>query len=209
MSKTRMSSNDSETLVSVTDSGDKVERIRDLLFGTHMRDYTQRFDAISRDLLRLTQEATRINETIQEQENKFTRLVRQEVDRLAGQLQDQDKRAQQQLQQLDQRLTQQIKELDQKHTQHAKELSRTLARTERNLREELHDLSQRLNTMKVDRPTLGDLLIGIGQNLKSNDPTPLALTPDLLDQLSQELGGISDLVDELEAELTAEVANES
>jgi hypothetical protein len=39
----------------------------------------------------------------------------------------------------------------------------------------------------VDRPTLGDLLIDIGQNLKANDPTPLALVPDLLDQLSQEL----------------------
>lgn len=208
MSKTRILGNDGETLVSVTDSVDKVERIRDLLFGTYIRDYTQRFDAISRDLLRLTQEATRINETIQEQENKFNRLVRQEIDRLGEQFQDQDKRTQQQLQQLDQRLTQQIKELDQKHTQSAKELARNLARTERNLREELHDLSQRLNNMKVDRPTLGDLLIGIGQNLKSNDPTPLALAPDLLDQLGQELGSISDLVDELEAELTAEVANE-
>lgn len=187
MSKTKTVVDGSEMLVSVTDSVDKVERIRDLLFGTNMRDYTQRFDAISRDLARLTQETLRINETIQEQESKFTKLLRQEVDRLTAQLQDQDKRAQQQLQQVDQRLTQQIKDLDQKHTQSAQELAYHLARTERLLREELHELSQQLNNMKVDRPTLGDLLIGIGQNLKSNDPTPLALTPDLLDQLSQEL----------------------
>lgn len=176
-----------ENLVSVTDSVDKVERIRDLLFGTNMRDYTQRFDAISRDLSRLTQETVRITETIQEQENKFTKLLRQEIDRLAAQLQEQDKRSQQQLQQVDQRLTDQIKELDQKHTQNAKELAANLTRTERLLREELHELSQQLNNMKVDRPTLGDLLIGIGQNLKANDPTPLDLTPDLLEQLSQEL----------------------
>jgi hypothetical protein len=38
-----------EAIASVTDSADKVDRIRDLLFGTHMRDDTQRFDAISRD----------------------------------------------------------------------------------------------------------------------------------------------------------------
>lgn len=187
MTKSKMVAGGSEMLVSVTDSVDKVERIRDLLFGTHMRDYTQRFDAISRDLARLTQETIRINETIQEQESKFTKLLRQEVDRLAAQLQDQDKRTQQQIQQLDQRLTEQIKELDQKHTQSAQELASHLARTERLLREELHELSQQLNNMKVDRPTLGDLLIGIGQNLKSNDPTPLALVPDLLDQLTQEL----------------------
>lgn len=177
----------SESVISATDSVDKVERIRDLLFGTQMRDYTQRFDAISRDLSRLTQETARIQEAIQEQENKFTKLLRQEVDRLAAQLQDQDKRTQQQLQQVDQRLTEQIKELDQKHTQNAKELAYNLARTERVLREELHELSQQLNHTKVDRPTLGDLLVEIGQTLKTNDPTPLALVPDLLDQLSQEL----------------------
>lgn len=193
MGKTKALANSGDTLVSVTDSVDKVERIRDLLFGTHMRDYTQRFDALSRDVARLTQETVQINETIQEQESKFTKLLRQEVDRLTAQLQDQDKRTQQQLQQLDQRLTQQIQDLDQKHTQGAKELAYNLALVERTLREELHELSQQLNKMKVDRPTLGDLLIGIGQNLKSNDPTPLSLAPDVLDQLSQELVGIAEL----------------
>ena len=188
MSTTKAMTNGGEAIVSVTDSADKVDRIRDLLFGTHMRDYTQRFDTISRDLTRLTQETIRINELIREQENKFTKLLRQEVDRLTAQLQEQDKRAQQQLQQVDQRLTAQIQELDQKHTQSAKELATNLARVERILREELHELSQRLNTMKVDRPTLGDLLIDIGQSLKTNDPAPLALASDLLDQLSQELG---------------------
>jgi DNA repair exonuclease SbcCD ATPase subunit len=190
MSKTKTLANGAESPlnVSITDSVDKVERIRDLIFGTHMRDYTQRFDAISRDLARLTQETTRLNELIQEQDGKFTRLLRQEVDRLGAQLQEQDKRAQQQLQQVDQRLTEQIKELDQKHTQSAKELATNLARTERILRDELHELSQQLNNMKVDRPTLGDLLINIGQNLKTNDPTPLALSVDLLDELSAELG---------------------
>lgn len=187
MSKTRPLADSSEAIVSVTDSVDKVERIRDLLFGAHMRDYTQRFDLISRDLTRLTQETTRLNETIQEQDSKFTKLVRQEIDRLTVQLQEQDKRSQQQVQQVDQRLTEQIKELDHKHTQSAKELARTITRTEKSLREELHDLSQRLNTLKVDRPTLGDLLIGIGESLKSNDPNPLPLASDLLDQLSQEL----------------------
>ena len=188
MSTPKAMTNGGEPIVSVTDSADKVDRIRDLLFGTHMRDYTQRFDAISRDVTRLTQETVRINELIREQETKFTKLLRQEIDRLSVQLQEQDKRAQQQLQQVDQRLTAQIQELDQKQTQNVKELATNLARTERILREELHELAQRINNMKVDRPTLGELLIGIGQNLKANEPTPLALASDLLDQLSQELG---------------------
>ncbi|MBX3013494.1 MAG: hypothetical protein KF832_18380 [Caldilineaceae bacterium] len=187
MSKGKPAATVGESLVSVTDSVDKVERIRDLLFGSQLRDYTQRFDAINRDLSRLTQETTRLNELLQEQENKFTKLLRQEVDRLTAQLQDQDKRTQLQIQQLDHRLTEQIQTLDQKQTQAAKDLATDLARTERLLRDELHELSQDLNHMKVDRPTLGDLLIEIGQTLKTNDPAPLPLEPDLLDQLSQEL----------------------
>jgi len=152
-----------------------------------MRDYTQRIAAIHQELRTLTQETARLAMVIQEQEDKFTGLLRQEVDRLAMQLQDQGKRAQQQLQQVDYRLTEQWKALDQSHTQNLNEVAQGLVRTEQILRTELHDLSQELNQRKVDRPTLGDLLIDLGQSLKSTAPPPLPVEEDLLDQLSQAL----------------------
>jgi len=171
----------------VTDSVDKVDRIRDLLFGPHMRDYTQQLAAISHDLLSLTQETARLAVAIQDQENKFTQFLRQDLDRLAAQLQDQGQRAQQQLQQVDHRLTEQWKVLDQSHTQRVNNLAHGIARSEQALRTELHALAEGLNQRKVDRPVLGDLLIELGHSLKSTEPIPLPVAEDLLDQVSQAL----------------------
>ena len=185
----------------VTGSADKVERIREILFGAQMRDYTQRFDTITREVTRLNQDVARLGEQMHEQEARLRKELRQEADRLSAQLQDQDKKQQQQVQQLDQRLTNQLQELDRKHTEGAQKLARNLHQLEQSLRAELHDLSQRLNTMKVDRPTLGDLLIGIGASLKSNNPEPLQLNVDLLDQLNDGLAGDGDLLTQLSEEL--------
>ncbi|MEZ4865276.1 MAG: hypothetical protein R3C14_28460 [Caldilineaceae bacterium] len=187
MSKGKEKTPDMGLAGSVTDSAEKVERIRELIFGSHMRDYAQQFSTHTGDLAKLTQEVARLNTLLQEQEANFNRALRQEADRLVAQMQEQEKRTQQQIQQLDQRLTTQLKDLDQKHTQMTQELAGNLARTERALRDELHELSQQLNTMKVDRPTLGDLLIDLGSSLKSNEPTPLPVASDLLDLLSEEL----------------------
>jgi chromosome segregation ATPase len=46
-----------------------VERIRDILFGTQMRDYQQQFEALQRDVVRLQQELDRLNEQLAEQDN--------------------------------------------------------------------------------------------------------------------------------------------
>lgn len=186
---------------SITGSADKVERIREILFGAQMREYTQRFDTIARDVTRLNQEVARLGEQMREQEARLRKELRQEVEHLSSLLQDQDKKQQQQLQQLDQRLTNQLQELDRKHTEGAQKLAHNLHQLEQNLRAELHDLSRRLNSMKVDRPTLGELLIGIGTSLKSNEPEPLQLQIDLLDQLNEGLAGDGDLLTQLSEEL--------
>lgn len=186
---------------SITGSADKVERIREILFGAQMREYTQRFDTITRDVTRLNQEVARLGEQMREQEARLRKELRQEVEHLSSLLQDQDKKQQQQLQQLDQRLTNQLQELDRKHTEGAQKLAHNLHQLEQNLRAELHDLSRRLNSMKVDRPTLGELLIGIGTSLKSNEPEPLQLQIDLLDQLNDGLAGDGDLLTQLSEEL--------
>jgi DNA anti-recombination protein RmuC len=59
-----------------------VERIRDIIFGTQMRDYQQRFEAVQRDLARLQQQLDRLTEQLAEQDNnqgKKVQSLRQEV----------------------------------------------------------------------------------------------------------------------------------
>ena len=176
-----------ELPVGITSSTEKVDRVRDIIFGTQMRDYTQRFDTISRELARLGQEVTRLTEQMQEQDKRLRKELRQESDRLLAQMQDQDKAQQQQLQAVDQRLSEQLHLLDQKHTTSAQSLAGHLANVEQLLRNELHDLSRQLNSNKVDRPSLGELLIALGTGLKTEEPAPLQISNDLLDQLSEEL----------------------
>lgn len=171
----------------MTSSAEKVERVRDIIFGAQMRDYTQRFDTMSRELARVGQEVTRLTEQLQEQEKRLRKELRQESDRLLAQMQDQDKAQQQQIQALDQRLSEQLQLLDQKHTASAQALANHLASVEQLLRDELHDLSRQLNSNKVDRPSLGDLLIELGTGLKTKEPDPLQISTDLLDQLNEEL----------------------
>lgn len=50
-----------------------VERIRDIIFGSQMRDYSQRFDAVERDLARLQGEIDRLTEQLAEQDSDQTK----------------------------------------------------------------------------------------------------------------------------------------
>ena len=59
-----------------------VERIRDIIFGTQMRDYQQRFEAFQRDLARLQQQLDHLNEQLAEQDSnqgKKVQSLRQEL----------------------------------------------------------------------------------------------------------------------------------
>jgi DNA repair exonuclease SbcCD ATPase subunit len=168
-------------------SADKVERIRDIIFGAQIREYTQRFDGHARDLTRLTEAVNRLTDQLQEQERRLHTALRQESDRLLSLLQDQDKAHQQQLQALDQRLTEQLQLLDQKQTADAQRLASQLTNVEGALRTELHELSQQLNRAKVDRPAFGALLVELGNSLQNTEPAPLRFSADLLDELGKEL----------------------
>lgn len=199
-------------------SAEKVDRIRDIIFGTQIREYAQRFDTISRELARVGQEVTRLTEQMHEQEKRLRTELRQESDRLMAQIQDQDKAHQQQIQTLDQRLSDQLQLLDQKHTENAQTLANDLANVEKLLRSELYKLSTQLNSTKVDRPSLGELLVNLGTSLQTNEPEPLPIAGDPLDQLSAELlevaaSGAEELSDEsiidnLASELTDEDTSE-
>jgi predicted nucleic acid-binding Zn-ribbon protein len=59
-----------------------VERIRDIIFGTQMRDYQQRFEAYQRDLARLQKEIEQLNEQLTEQDSaqgKKVQALRREM----------------------------------------------------------------------------------------------------------------------------------
>jgi len=177
----------SQIAASVTNSSEKVDRIRDIIFGSQIHEYTQRFDLISRELARVGQEVTRLSTQMQEQEKRLHNEIRQESERLLAQLQDQETAQRQQVQALDQRLSEQLQELDQKQTANTQSVANNVAHVEQLLRDELHALSQQLNHAKVDRPSLGALLVELGNSLKTAEPVPLQIEENYLDQLSAEL----------------------
>lgn len=172
---------------SVTDSTEKVERIREILFGAQMREFTQKFDLLQREVVRLQQEIGRLNEQLREQDKTLRKQLREDGERLTTQLQEQETRQAQQLTAAEQRQMEQLQNVDQRHTQHAQQLGEQIRRTERAVLNELSQVSSELNHAKADRSVLGNLLIDLGANLKAKTPDPIAKVTDVLDQLSEEL----------------------
>ncbi len=56
-------------------SSEEVGRIRDIIFGSQMRDYQQRFDAVRRDLERLQQELDRLAQQQGEQDRNQSKKL--------------------------------------------------------------------------------------------------------------------------------------
>ena len=76
-------------------SSQDVERIRDIIFGTQMRDYQQQFEALQRDVARLQQELDQLNEQLAEQDSNqgkkiqaLRRDTRQADDELRSELRE-------------------------------------------------------------------------------------------------------------------------
>lgn len=76
-------------------SSQDVERIRDIIFGTQMRDYQQLFEALQRDVARLQQELDQLNEQLAEQDSNqgkkiqaLRRDTRQADDELRSELRE-------------------------------------------------------------------------------------------------------------------------
>ena len=68
--------------VSEAESPHEVDRIREIIFGTQMRDYQQRFQVVQRDLDWLQQEIGRLSERLSEQgsgHSKELQSLRQEL----------------------------------------------------------------------------------------------------------------------------------
>jgi predicted nucleic acid-binding Zn-ribbon protein len=64
------------------DSSQEVDRIRDIIFGSQIKDYEQRFQNVQRDLNRLQQEFDQLNEQLTDQgsdHNKKVQNLRREM----------------------------------------------------------------------------------------------------------------------------------
>lgn len=82
------------------ESGQEVERIRDIIFGPYIRDYEQRFQIVQRDLERLQQELDRLAEQLTDQESdqsKKLQALRREMRQADDSLRDELRQTTQQL----------------------------------------------------------------------------------------------------------------
>jgi chromosome segregation ATPase len=117
----------------------EVDRIREIIFGSQMREYEQRFQTLQRDLGRLQQELDRLNDQLGEQDREQGKKLQS----LRGEMRQVDD----------------------------------------DLRDELRQAVDQLMTDKTDRVILGDMLVEVGQRLKTGGSLS-----DLLGELTEAKG---------------------
>ena len=64
-----------EQTTSSTGAAQEVERIRDIIFGSQMREYEKRFQTVQRDWTRLQQELDRLSDQISEQDQEQSKKL--------------------------------------------------------------------------------------------------------------------------------------
>ncbi len=139
-------------------SGEKLERIRELLFGAQWREHGRRFDALERSLTQVQQQ------------------LQQQIQRLSEQLQTHEEQMAQQLQMIAQKQAEQVAAADQQ-----------LRTTQATVLAELRDASSQLDQAKVDRAALGTLFAELGTALQATAAAPAASVSDWLSQLEEQL----------------------
>jgi hypothetical protein len=147
----------------VPESPRDVDRVRDIIFGSQMRDYSLKFEAISRDLARLQQELDQINEQMTAQntaQTKSQQMLRQELRQADNDLRGELKAEAEQL-------AARVAENDGAQSANLKALRQELRNADSDLREELRQTRQRLTDDKTDRAVLGELFVELGNHIKS------------------------------------------
>lgn len=183
----KKSSNPSEAGNLNLDSAEKINRIRDLIFGPQSRDYEQKFERQRQEISRVTQELNRTQEMIRSLEKTLSAQLKTLGEELSAKGEEQNKRQTRLLSELDQRLTEQIQSIDQHYRSEVERLSEALQQSEESLAAEMRTTTERLHNQKADRVALGDLLMNIGETLKSHD------SAEVVNGLLQEL---ADTIDE-------------
>ena len=104
------------------ESAEKMERIREIVFGSQIREYDQRFDNLGRDIQRLQEEVSHLTEQLSEQNQLLSERLQDENAQLTAQLQEQGAHFGQQLQEIDNRLGGQLRESSQRSSSQLQEV---------------------------------------------------------------------------------------
>lgn len=151
------------------DSAEKLNRIRDLIFGQQSRELEQKLERQRLELARLSQESTRLGETLRALESSFAAQINALSDRLSAQIEEQHRHQSQLLKESEQRLEQQLQSVNQHLQEQVATLSQALRQSEESIMSEMRTTATRLNDQKTDRVKLGSLLMNIGATLQSHD----------------------------------------
>jgi chromosome segregation ATPase len=170
------------------ESAQKVERIRNIVFGSQMREYEQRFANINRDITRVQQEIAQTNEQLLTQIRQVNNQIHEVSERLGAKLNEQsrlltthinevenaqsakvsalDARLSGQLREQESNLALQVQKLTESATEQTKHLQQAIHALDDDIRSELRSHAERLGETKMDRSTLGQLLIEMGNDLQ-------------------------------------------
>lgn len=136
-----------------------VDRIRDIIFGEQIQDYSAKFDEIATQLSAIDARLAQINDRISEHER--------DVD---SQIQHQKQKFESDLAQLDSEFTKQLADLAEETQQRADSIKSSVSTLGKKVRKEMRESAQELSTLKMDRGTLGDLFVQMGEVLVANEP---------------------------------------
>jgi len=170
------------------ESAQKVERIRNIVFGSQMREYEQRFATINRDVTRVQQEIAQTNDQLLTQIAQLSGQIRDLNERLGAKLSEQsqlltkriedvertqaakvselDARLSNQLREQESNLALQVQKLTESATEQTKRLQQTIHALDEDVRTELRSHAEHLAETKMDRSTLGQLLVEMGNDLQ-------------------------------------------
>ena len=170
-----------------TQEGTNVNKIRDILFGSQMRDYERRFagleDRLGKAIDSLREEIKKQMESLEvftreELESLGQRLKTEKADRadslkqLARELQEASKGLEKKLAENEEQAASSQSDLRAKILEQSKTFSKEVERLQREVAANLDREIQALRLEKVDRAGLADLFNEFGLRLKDQHPLP-------------------------------------
>lgn len=138
-------------------SGDSVERIRDIIFGEQIQDYSAKFEQIW----------TQFSAVDQRLESIHNKLAEHERD-IDSQLEQQRKKFDAALKQLDSDFSQQLADAAVETQQKADALNKTIVALSKSTKKDLKKATEQLADLKMDRASLGEMFLHLGQSLLTN-----------------------------------------
>ncbi|RLL54759.1 hypothetical protein D8Y20_02990 [Mariprofundus sp. EBB-1] len=164
-----------------------VDQIRDIIFGSQMRDYESRFQRLEE---RLLNELTTVRNETSTRVDALESYMRNEMDALNSrqskerdERESDDKELSEELKQLSKELLKKLSQLDDSVTNQNRELRDQLLNQSKSLSTEIHSTREQLNNAlvqatnelqhnKTDRASLAELLSEMALRLKDEFPLP-------------------------------------